>query len=449
MEAMIQSVNSSANKPESQTAESFAQPPQPFQEVFFKQIVSNEEKGANSPTTSPKSHTASGPLRPEPSPEETIQKQASSADKDNEKNKDVESGKVAANSPLNILPILPNLRERSNLIRFDPSQAESLDQSLSQPESMIQDLQARSILPLAGTAENPEQNIAFSTMPPNAILITGTIFQNTPWTTGNEDTKNSSLKSEWITDLLGQKLTLPVGITDSSLPLEFDEKLNFLLGQNSTGAKFQGQSLNGEFSELGNSSAEKDNPKMVSAGGNHPLQEPFDANGAFFGGWKPPTIAEESGTSQSPQLSKIENIDLYQQVTEKVIWSIRNNEENIQLTLEPPQLGSLFIELHRDKEEIKASLWADNPKTKEILENNQFQLQKTLEGHGFKLEKYDVFLQNDMASFQGKEERPIFNGHGSQAQILQIEKTESPVSLEIPSGILPASGRSQYIDLFI
>ena len=187
---------------------------------------------------------------------------------------------------------------------------------------------------------------------------------------------------------------------------------------------------------------------MISGGENQPTQDPFDVNG-LLGAPKPPTVAEETGTLQKPQLSQTEHVDLYQQVAEKVVWSIRNNEERIRLTLEPPQLGNLFIELHREKEGIKATLWADNPKTKEILENNQFQLQKTLEGHGFKLEKYDVFLQNDMASFQGKEEKPVFHGQGSREKSLQIHEAELDPALEILPAAIPVAGGSQYIDRFI
>ena len=282
----------------------------------------------------------------------------------------------------------------------------------------------------------------------NPIFVTGTTFQHTPWAMRNEAIKSASLKSEFNANLLGQKITLPGFSTDSPMLLGFDEKLDILLGQNSTGEEVAGRSLNGEFTGFGNSAAEKNDAKAISGGENHPTQDPFGVN-ELLGGPKPSTVVEETGIQQKPPLSKTEHPDLYQQIAEKVIWSIRNNEEKIRLTLEPPQLGNLFIELHRNKEEIKATLWADNPKTKEILENNQFQLQKTLEGHGFKLEQYEVFVQQDMGSFPGKEENPVFQGPGSRAQSLQIEEAESPPSLEILPGAIPASGGSQYIDRFI
>ena len=281
-----------------------------------------------------------------------------------------------------------------------------------------------------------------------SLFATGTKVQPTPWATGNEAAKNDFLKSEFNVNLSGQKIPLFGSSTDSPTLLGFDEKLDILLGQNSTGEEVAGRSLNGEFTGFGNSAAEKNGAKAIAGGKNHPAQDTFGLN-ELFGSPKPSTVAEESGIQQKLPLSKTEHPGLYQQIAEKVIWSIRNNEERIRLTLEPPQLGNLFIELHRDKEEIKATLWADNPKTKEILENNQFQLQKTLEGHGFKLEQFEVFVQHDMGSFPGKEENPVFQGPGSRAQSLQIEEAESPPPLEILPGAISASGGSQYIDRFV
>ena len=281
-----------------------------------------------------------------------------------------------------------------------------------------------------------------------SLFVTGTKVQPTPWAVGNEAAKNDFLKSEFNVNLSGQKIPLFGLGTDSPTLFGFDEKLDILLGKNSTGEEVAGRSRNGEFTEFGNPAAEKDGAKAIAGGKNHPAQDPFGLN-ELLGSPKPSTVVEETGTPQKPTLSKTEHPGLYQQIAEKVIWSIRNNQERIRLTLEPPQLGNLFIELHRNKDEIKATLWADNPKTKEILENNQFQLQKTLEGHGFKLEQYDVFVQQDMGSFPGKEENPVFQGPGSRTPSLQIEEAEWPPSLEILPGAISASGASQYIDRFV
>jgi hypothetical protein len=257
-----------------------------------------------------------------------------------------------------------------------------------------------------------------------------------------EDASSGGWKGNFL-ELKGPSFNL-----DLSLFPGIDEKLGILLGQNSKGGKFQVRSSNGEFSGSGNSSAEKNSWKLISGEENHPTPDPFAVN-ELLGNPKPPMTVQETGSHEKLQLFQTESLDLPQRIAEKLIWSIRNNREQIRLTLDPPQLGNLLIELHRDKEEIKATLWADNPKTKEILENNQFQLQKALEADGFKLEQYEVFVQKDMGSFQGNEESPVFQGRQSRKQLLGIEETELPPPLEILPGAILGTWGSKYIDRFI
>ena len=282
----------------------------------------------------------------------------------------------------------------------------------------------------------------------SSLLVMESTSQNPIGARRSGALDTSSPKSESRANPLGQKAAIPGVSADAATLLEFDEKLNFLLGQNSTGKEVPGQSLPGEFIEMGNPLAEKNSPKVIPGEAGQPTQDPSGLRG-IMGDPKPQTVSAEASIAQKLQPAKTENVDPYQQVAERIVWSVRNNEERIRLTLEPPQLGNLFIELHREKEGIKALLWADNPKTKEILENNQFQLQKTLEGHGFKLEKYDVFLQNDLASFQGREEKPLFHGTGSPEKSLPIREGESNPGLEILPAAIPVAGGSQYIDRFI
>jgi len=485
---MIQPVNSCILSPENQLAENLCQPAQSFQEVLGKRRFSDDKKTVNHSTVGLENHPAKSLHPPAPSPEAGLQKQAVSEEKNEEKNKEVEPRAAAATFLLNPPPILPNLCVGDNSSKVDPSEIQSAGQPLNPPASMIQNQPAFSILSLAGRAENPELNRVPFTMAQtkpdssasanslapdiasifngqendlqagflptvsegqeNPIFLTGTTSQNTPWAMRSEATRSSSSKSELNASLLGQRIMLPGVSADSLMLLEYDEKLNFLLGQNSKGGELPGRSLNDEFSGLGNSSAEKNGPNVNSRGENQPTQDPFDLKG-ILGGPKLSTVVEETVTLQKPQLSKTGHVDLYQQIAEKVIWSIKNNTERIRLRLDPPQMGNLLIELHRDKDEIKATLWADNPKTKEIFENNQFQLQKTLEEHGFKLEKYDVFLQNETGSFQGKGEEPGFHGTGRPEKSLPIHEAELNPGIEILPAAIPMVGASQYIDRFI
>jgi len=476
MKAMVQSVNSCRISPARQKAEILLHPAKSFKEALRKQ------SGAKN-----RGQRAEGPLHPTESFKPVHQKQKHSVvEKESmdlgqgtgstpqpvaqQENKDPEPGKVEAaeaqlpGQPLNqdarvmqnpqtpFIGLLPEMVENAeeNILPFLTAQAKA-DASAA-ATSVRQDIPNISHLKERELPADPKniwnEGMALPEGQKKSLFATETTFQHTPWAMGNEAPRSDPFKSEFNGNLSGQQMTLPGSSTDSPTLLGFDEKLDILLGQNSTGEEVAGQSLNDEFTGFGSPASEKNGAKAVAGGENHPAKDPFGLN-ELFGSLKPSTVAEENGIQQKPPLSKTEHPGLYQQIAEKVIWSIRNNQEKIRLTLEPPQLGNLFIELHRNKEEIKATLWADNSKTKEILENNQFQLQKALEGHGFKLEQYEVFVQQDMGSFPGKEENPVFRGPGSRAQSLQMEEAELLPAPEILPGAIPASGASQYIDRFV
>ncbi len=96
--------------------------------------------------------------------------------------------------------------------------------------------------------------------------------------------------------------------------------------------------------------------------------------------------------------------DILQQVSKKLVWSVRNGEEKIKLQLEPPQLGSLYIEIGRQKDVLQATVWTNNQVTKELLESHQVELQRILKEDGFHLGQFDVFVNPQMKSFQERME---------------------------------------------
>ncbi len=167
------------------------------------------------------------------------------------------------------------------------------------------------------------------------------------------------------------------------------------------------------------------------------------------GNSKNQSIAEEVAVQSKPSLIAKEPLGLIQHIADRMVWSIKHNEERIRLTLDPPQLGKLFIEINKEKNQIQATLWADNALTKEILESHKSQLQKTLEGDGFKLVNYDVLVQKEMGSFQRNEGHSIFHERGNQAPILPRAEPEGLPSPEIPPARLWATDGRRTIDRFI
>jgi hypothetical protein len=103
--------------------------------------------------------------------------------------------------------------------------------------------------------------------------------------------------------------------------------------------------------------------------------------------------------------------DIVQQVSRKLVWSVKSGEEKIKLQLEPPQLGSLYIEIGRQKDVLQATVWTNNQVTKELLESHQLELQRILKEDGFHLGQFDVFVNPQTKSFQERME-----GHMEQGQ---------------------------------
>jgi hypothetical protein len=154
----------------------------------------------------------------------------------------------------------------------------------------------------------------------------------------------------------------------------------------------------------------------------------------------------EAPPSSSP---KPETQSVFQQVGQGVLWLIRNDEERIRISLEPPELGQVFLEIDRHKEHVKTFLWTDNPTAKAALETSQAEVQKILESEGFKLERFSVFVQQDPGWFQGRKENPgksdswqaRTSGEGRASPANPVESVPSR-----PPGPHPSS---RYLDLLV
>jgi hypothetical protein len=145
-----------------------------------------------------------------------------------------------------------------------------------------------------------------------------------------------------------------------------------------------------------------------------------------------------------------EALSVYQQFSKGLLRTLQHGGDRIQMTLNPPQLGNLLLEINRDRNSVTAHLWTDSPRTKELLDFSQGQLQKTLELDGFKLDRFEVLVQSDLKSFQ--EERGF---GGRQPAWENTREGERRVS---PEGILPATPKTatlrfsqgnQYVDTWV
>ena len=118
-----------------------------------------------------------------------------------------------------------------------------------------------------------------------------------------------------------------------------------------------------------------------------------------------PHPAGEVRLEGTPGPRQPQKAEVYEQISQKMVWSLGQNEEKFRLTLDPPHLGTIYMEIQRNKEQIKTTLWAENPNTKQILESNQLSIQKIIESEGFSLESFNVFVEQDLGAFQESRER--------------------------------------------
>ena len=175
---------------------------------------------------------------------------------------------------------------------------------------------------------------------------------------------------------------------------------------------------------------------------------------SFFGSLTDPLNRQVDNGGEIRQASssfspRTEPSEVFQQVGQRVLWLIRNNEERIRISLDPPELGQVFLEIDRHKEHVKTVLWTDNATAKASLETSQGEIQRIIESEGFKLEKFDVFVQQDPGWFQGRKENPG-KPDSSEAGRPAEERAPSVNSMESVPGRTPASHPgSRSLDLFV
>lgn len=99
--------------------------------------------------------------------------------------------------------------------------------------------------------------------------------------------------------------------------------------------------------------------------------------------------------------------EICEQVAARLITTAGGKVERVRFRLEPPSLGFVDVEIKRERDGIKATLWADQGMTKELLEKHQFELRTMLESDGLRLEQFDVLLKQDGGSYRERDPLPV------------------------------------------
>jgi flagellar hook-length control protein FliK len=99
---------------------------------------------------------------------------------------------------------------------------------------------------------------------------------------------------------------------------------------------------------------------------------------------------------------------LLDHIAENSLVLLKNDFARVRLTLNPPQLGILDMNMHMNKDRIKLVLTAETTEVKQILQTNLEQLKNTLQEQGINIDRLDVLVQDH----GGKDEQ---SGRGAKA----------------------------------
>jgi hypothetical protein len=159
---------------------------------------------------------------------------------------------------------------------------------------------------------------------------------------------------------------------------------------------------------------------------------------------------EKSGEQSALGQTRIPAREISRQVADFVLYGARGKEEKLRLTLDPPQLGSIFMEIHKDRDSIRARVWTEDESTREILNAHHLELKKVLELDGFKLDKFEVFIQRDAQSYQdGGEGHPLHRDSEPKNSKRGGEAADLSGSVPpVPEGAEESRRRPGRLDLF-
>ncbi len=80
------------------------------------------------------------------------------------------------------------------------------------------------------------------------------------------------------------------------------------------------------------------------------------------------------------------------QIVENAQIIVKGDKKEIKIHLDPPSLGSIHMKVTMDSHSMKATMIADTPYVKEVIESNLNELKRSLADSGIKVEQFSVFV---------------------------------------------------------
>lgn len=146
-------------------------------------------------------------------------------------------------------------------------------------------------------------------------------------------------------------------------------------------------------------SAVKGESKAVSAESSGPLSEGSGLAAPEGSKSASHTGRTAAAVTPDPQM-------LMDRIAENSQVLMRTGYSRVKLTLNPPQLGTLDLDLSIERDRVKMVLRAENGEVRHVLQSNMDQLKATLQDQGLSIDRLDVLVQDrggdrNQETFQG------------------------------------------------
>jgi flagellar hook-length control protein FliK len=131
---------------------------------------------------------------------------------------------------------------------------------------------------------------------------------------------------------------------------------------------------------------------------------------------------------------------MLQQVESGIRWMLRNAASGAELQLHPEALGRVRIELKVEGGEVHAKLWASDPKSIPVLQENKAFLEVSLKEQGLNLGSFDLRQHSQQPQPQHTE------GH-ARGQFWPTEARPVDRGQDAPTGTAPIDLNARRIEL--
>ena len=118
-------------------------------------------------------------------------------------------------------------------------------------------------------------------------------------------------------------------------------------------------------------------------------------------------------------------------VAPRIQWMLSSNVQNAELRLDPPELGSIEIQVNVSKDTANVTIYTQAANVKDALEASMLRLRELLSQSGIQLGQFDV-KHDSNRQFAGSNDdsQPGFAGNASEDEHLITEIQDRPVRID-------------------